>query len=212
MTKTPYHWPMMLFQGDALEKMAWLARPDGANNRYDLVLTSPPAYPPGLHRSRLEHVAYLGRLVRRARTIQPKDAYLVLVIQDHPDHHVMEPLGPVLGASGYRLLRTVRWQHGNTHPSWIIFMGKGNARLHGGTSDEWLIPHPEPDSEYGWYEFPQELVDEIVKLTIPDGGTILDPFIGKGEALRRLPPKYTITGIDLEYSGTLNHPAPTSQP
>jgi DNA modification methylase len=60
-----------------------------------------------------------------------------------------------------------------------------------------LFPHPAPDSEYGWYEFPQAVVDRIVEVTIPKGGKILDPFFGKGAALRALPDKYMVTGIDL---------------
>lgn len=166
--------------------------------RFDLVLTSPPAYPPGIGGSRMDHVAYLGRLVRRVRAFMKPNAYLVLAIQEHPDHPILDPLASHLQHSGLRLLRTVRWKHGDTYPTWVVFMGKGNARLHGEGETEWLLDHPEPDTEYGWLEFPVELVERVVSMTIPKGGNILDPFIGKGAALGKLPERYKVTGIDLD--------------
>lgn len=194
-----------VFQGDAfqfLQKGGWI-------RHFDLVLTSPPAYPspkqdPGAFGTEATVEAYVNRLADLTSMVRWKvktDGIFCLIIQEQA-HRILEPLAQHLQEQDWKVLGTYRWQHGDAQSSWVVFLTQGKARLnhqaacHG--KSEWMIPWDTIDPSYGFYEFPQALVDNVVSLTMPKhGGHILDPFIGKGTALSKLGPSYRVTGIDL---------------
>jgi len=166
--------------------------------KWDVILTSPPARPPGfIGQGDASYVSLLGLLMKLARRCLNRGGYFVLVIEEVPGYPVMEPFAPYAKASGMRLLATYRWLHPPTGFSWVVIWGNGRrARLRREYGQEWLIPYTEIDATYGYYEFPAPLVEMILNLTIPKGGSVLDPFCGKATALKLQEPKYTVTGVD----------------
>lgn len=179
----------------------------------DLVFTSPPAYPSmkqgrgalGTQEDLGEYLRALGRTIFLARRVMKRDSFLVLVIEPLPGFNVMRPLVAILRRGWFKLLTTYHWSHSTGSQgeggSWVIFLGKGGARLNrqhpAWESPEWFFPRPPADPEYSFYEWPSQLVEAVVGLTIPHGGSILDPFAGKAQALGRLSLRYDVTAVDV---------------
>ena len=174
---------------------------------FDLVLTSPPAYPSplqaagslGMESSVNHYVRALAGVLLRCRRVLKRDGFLVLVIES-TGRDVFRPLSGALKRLQYKLLATYRWNHGDGTGSYVIFLSVGHGRLErthrAWAASEWLIPRATPQGEGEFYEWPRQLVSIITSLTIPDGGSILDPFAGRARALSLLPSKYDVTVID----------------
>lgn len=194
--------------GDSRTDDAWMGIPPA-----DLIVTSPPAYPsPRQSDGALGTEATLGdyargmiEFLKRARRCSRLTGHLVLVLQPL-DAQLMEVVAQILARLGYHVNATYRWSHGNGDQSYVVFLAIGNrARLNqkhpAWSSQEWAIPVREPVGDYTFYEWPDELVEAIVGLTIPDGGVVVDPFCGRAQALNKLPGKYRVYGMDSD--GTL---------
>lgn len=177
----------------------------------DLILTSPPAYPsPDQEQGRLgkeptlgSYVDNLARALFLCRRALKAAGFLVLVIEPLPGFNPMVHLGMRLKRQNWRVLATYQWDTGDSRASLVIFLGRGEpARLNrdamGWGSLHWAIPRPPPDAAYGFYEWPIELVQTIVELTIPRGGRIVDPYAGKAVALSSLGPEYDVTAVDVK--------------
>lgn len=194
--------------GDALKVLPQL-EPEW---RFDLILTSPPAYPspqqpPGSLGTEATIHAYLqtlGRVLKRCRGLMDARATLCLVVQPVPGYAVMERLPALMTVLGFKLIVAHRWDHGNLDASWVLFFCRVGRDEHGlhptdwGQNRVWLIPPPAADRAYNFWEWPMALVDAIVGMALPNGGRILDPFCGKAVALSRLDPvKFDVVGIDV---------------
>lgn len=177
----------------------------------DLVLTSPPAYPSpdqvpgslGKEPSLGSYVDSLARALFLARRALRSDGFLVLVIEPLPGFNPMVLLGLRLKRQKWRCLASYQWDTGDGRASLVIFLTRGEkARLNrdamGWGALHWAIPRPPPDSGYGFYEWPAELVQTIVELTIPKGGRVVDPFAGKAVALSTLGPEYDVVAVDVK--------------
>lgn len=52
-------------------------------------------------------------------------------------------------------------------------------------SDVWnVFPEDEHNGEYHYASFPEDLVKNPIALTCPEGGIVLDPFVGTGTTCR----------------------------
>lgn len=179
---------------------------------FDLVFTSPPAYPSprqptgmlGTEATVGDYAEALTRVLWRAARALRRSGFLVVVLEPIPGFDVMAAMAPRLRRSMalFRLLGTYRWSHGEGEGSWVLFLGRGrgarlNRRHAAWRCREWAIPRPPPDAAYGFYEWPDGLVEAVVGLTIPGGGRVLDPFAGKASALSRLGPEYEVVAVDV---------------
>lgn len=196
-------------------------------NTYDLVLTSPPAYPSPLQplgnlgtESTLAHyLSNLGVVLRQLRRNLRPTGILCLVIEPQEGHNIMEPLATLLASIGYRSLGLYAWNHPPTNGSWIVFLAPpGRARLTSHpalNAKEWLIPYDSATHGYVFYEFPQALVDTILAVTCPTSGNVLDPFAGPAKALRTAATKgpWDLTLVEPDYPEPQStHPEATPAP
>ena len=183
--------------------------PSLPSQSFDLVLTSPPAYPSlrqeggslGTEGSLDSYLDNLGALLFKCRRLIKSGGFLCLIIEPN-GVDVMRPLRDKLQRLRLMLLATYHWNHGDGE-SWVVFLGRGrDARLNRSApiwkSREWAIPRPPPDATYGFYEWPPMLVEAIVQLTIPNGGRILDPFAGKASALAALESPFEVVAVDVK--------------
>lgn len=177
---------------------------------YDLVLTSPPAYPSGKQGlgalgkegSVSQYVDALGKVLFLCRRVLRPDGFLVLVIEPIAGFNPMGLLAIKLKRMLWRVLATYHWSSGDGRGSYVIFLTRGSqARLNRDSpawgARHWAIPCPAADAEYGFYEWPEGLVDAITDLTIPGGGQVLDPFAGKAVALGQLGAEFDVTAVDV---------------
>jgi len=178
--------------------------------QFDLVLTSPPAYPSpdqasgslGTEDSVSKYVDSLGRTLFLCRRLLRPDGFMVLVIEPLPGQSPLGMLAIKLKRMLFRVLASYQWDSGDGRRSLVIFLARGSgARLNRSApawrAAHWAIPAPPPDSDYGFYEWPVELVQAIVDLTIPGGGKVLDPFAGKAVALASLGDEFDVTAVDV---------------
>lgn len=177
---------------------------------FDLIVTSPPAYPSpnqpgnalGREASVEKYVESLGTILFLTRRILRHGGFLVVIIESIPGYDVLRPLHYRLKRLLMPLLASYHWNHCDGTGSAVIILTKGGGRLNrlhpAWENVEWAIPRPPPDAEYGFYEWPDELVEAITGLTIPNGGRVLDPFAGKAAALSRLGPEYDVTAVDVK--------------
>lgn len=167
---------------------------------FDLVFTSPPAYPSkppiqrlgalGTERSLELYLAALHRFIRRSLLVSSS---VVLVIEELPGHPVREHLVPTSIPR-----KCVKWIHGDRH-SWVILLGQA---VDADVPATWNIPRPPPDRDSVFFQWPDELVRRVLAATLPDGGSLLDPYAGPAKALQRLGAEYDVTVVDIVQSGT----------
>jgi len=193
----------------------WVGRAEDAlpllpSASFDLIVTSPPAYPSmrqeawalGTEASASVYVRHFGRVLWSLRRVLRVSGVLCLVIEEQAGNPVLRPLAAVFKRQHWLLLSTFHWSHGDGAASWVVFLSKAPAgRLNRDAPawrmQEWAFPRPPADAAYGFYEWPQGLVDAIVDVALPKGGSVLDPFGGKAVALSRLPARYDVVVMDV---------------
>lgn len=177
---------------------------------FDLVFTSPPAYPSlnqkggvlGTEPDLESYAQKLAGVLLKCRRVLKRGGFLVLVIEPVPGFDPMKALEQRFKRLQMPILATYLWMHVDGY-SWVIFFGKGPEahlnRVGPWHSATWVIPRPPPDAEYGFYEWPKGLVENVTLLTIPNGGRILDPFAGKASALAKLEAPFEVVAMDVKH-------------
>ncbi len=163
-----------------------------APGEYDLILTSPPAWPSphqrglatGREATPEAYVSALVATITEARRVCPR---VVFILQDVDYRRAASVVTRIVSRTLPNALAF--WYHANGEYSWIIAWGCPAVGVVAAPR------HPIGDSIF--WEWPDELPAAIAADALPNGGRILDPFAGRARALAALPAKYEVTAVDI---------------